>query len=101
MNKGAKTKRIHITSLRASWAAFFAMLAMGFTPVAQAQDAGIARKLTLKEAVTLAVQNSRDLALARLQYGLGQREVGVARSVFRPNFYTGSGAAYTSGFPLM
>jgi outer membrane protein len=87
--------------LRAAWAAFFAMLALGFIPVAQAQDSSITRKLTLKEAVTLAVQNSRDLALARLQYGLGQREVGVTRSVFRPNFYTGSGAAYTSGFPLM
>lgn len=87
--------------LRAAWVPFFAMLALGFIPVAQAQDAGITRKLTLKEAVTLAVQNSRDLALARLQYGLGQREVGVTRSVFRPNFYTGSGAAYTSGFPLM
>ncbi len=66
-----------------------------------AQDAGISRKLTLKEAVTLAVGNSRDLALARLQYGLVQREAGVTRSAFRPNFYTGTGAAYTSGFPLM
>jgi outer membrane protein len=101
MNEGAKTNRIHLIWLRAAWATFFAMLAVGFMPVAQAQDAGITRKLTLKEAVTLAVQNSRDLALARLQYGLGEREVGVTRSVFRPNFYTGSGAAYTSGFPLM
>jgi len=66
-----------------------------------AQDTGISRKLTLKEAVTLAVGNSRDLALARLQYGLIQREAGVARAAFRPNFYTGTGAAYTSGFPLM
>ena len=69
--------------------------------VAWAQDAEFARKLTLKEAVTLAVGNSRDLALARLQYGLVQREAGVAGAVFRPNFYTGTGAAYTNGFPLM
>jgi outer membrane protein TolC len=69
--------------------------------VARAQDAGFARKLTLKEAVTLAVGNSRDLALARLQYGLVQREAGVASAAFRPNFYTGTGAAYTNGFPLM
>ncbi len=69
--------------------------------VARAQDAEFARKLTLKEAVTLAVGNSRDLALARLQYGLVQREAGVAGAVFRPNFYTGTGAAYTNGFPLM
>ena len=51
--------------------------------------------------MSLAVRNSRDLALARLQYGVVQREAGVARSAFRPNFYTGTGAAYTSGFPLM
>ena len=69
--------------------------------VARAQDAEFARKLTLKEAVTLAVGNSRDLALARLQYGLVQREAGVFSAAFRPNFYTGTGAAYTNGFPLM
>src|ERR1700681_4921567 len=67
----------------------------------RAQAAGFSRQLTLKEAVTLAVGNSRDLALARLQYGLVQREAGVARAAFRPNFYTGTGAAYTNGFPLM
>ena len=62
---------------------------------------GISRKLTLKEAVSLAVGNSRDLALARLQYGMVQRQAGVTRSAFRPNLYTGTGAAYTSGFPLL
>ena len=67
----------------------------------RAQGAGFSRKLTLKEAVSLAVGNSRDVALARLQYGLVQREAGVASAAFRPNFYTGTGAAYTSGFPLM
>ncbi len=65
------------------------------------QDTGNTRKLTLKEAVSLAVGNSRDLALARLQYGVVQREAGVAGSAFRPNLYTGTGAAYTSGFPLL
>ena len=67
----------------------------------RAQDAELARKLTLKEAVGLAVANSRDLALARLQYGVMQRQIGVARSAFLPNIYTGTGVAYTSGFPLL
>jgi outer membrane protein TolC len=66
-----------------------------------AQEAGLSRKLTLKEAVNLAVANSRDLELARLQYGVMQRQIGVARSVFLPNLYTGTGVAYTSGFPLL
>lgn len=71
------------------------------TALAHAQDADLSRKLTLKEAVNLAVANSRDLALARLQYGVTQRQIGVARSAFLPNLYTGTGVAYTSGFPLL
>jgi outer membrane protein TolC len=82
-------------------ALWIVLLTLSGVLAVRAQDARISRKLTLKEAVTLAVGNSRDLALARLQYGLVQREAGVTRSAFRPNFYTGTGAAYTSGFPLM
>jgi len=55
------------------------LLVLSGLSAVRAQDAGISRKLTLKEAVTLAVGNSRDLALARLQYGLVQREAGVTR----------------------
>ena len=59
---------------------------------------GTSRKLTLKEAVSLAVANSRDLALARLQYGVVQRQVGVARSAFLPNLYTGTGVPIPADF---
>ena len=65
------------------------------------QSSDVSRKLTLKEAVNLAVANSRDLALARLPYGVMQRQIGVTRSVFLPNLYTGTGVAYTNGFPLL
>jgi outer membrane protein len=67
----------------------------------RAQETTLSRKLSLKEAVNLAVANSRDLALARLQYGVTQRQIGVARSAFLPNLYTGTGVAYTNGFPLL
>jgi len=53
----------------------------------------------MREAVALALQNSRELALARVQYTVALNEVGVDRSAFQPNLYTGSGAAYTNGFP--
>ncbi|HSY58508.1 MAG TPA: TolC family protein [Terriglobales bacterium] len=56
-------------------------------------------KLTLRQAVTLALQNSREIALARMQYTVALNAAGVDRADFRPNLYTGSGAAYTSGFP--
>src|ERR1700686_5931334 len=86
---------------RATWAVVIVVLPLINVSAVRAQETEISRKLTLKEAVTLAVGNSRDLALARLQYGLVQREAGVASAAFRPNFYTGTGAAYTNGFPLM
>ena len=54
----------------------------------------------MHEAVTLALQNSRDLKLARVQYNVALNEAGVDRAAFRPNIYTGSGAAYTYGFRL-
>jgi outer membrane protein len=58
-------------------------------------------KLTMRHAVTLALQNSRDLALARVQYTVALNQTAVDRSAFLPNLYTGSGAAYTSGFPSL
>jgi outer membrane protein TolC len=64
----------------------------------RAQDTG---KMTLHQAVTLAVQNSRDVKLAQVQYNVAMGEVGVDRAAFRPNLYTGSGAAYTHGFPSL
>ena len=65
---------------------------------AQALDDG---KLTMRHAVTLALQNSRDLQLARVQYTVALNQTAVDRAAFLPNLYTGSGAAYTSGFPSL
>ena len=69
---------------------------------ARAQEAANApdtSKLTMRQALTLAMQNSRELALARVQYTVALNAAGVDRADFLPNLYTGSGAAYTSGFP--
>jgi outer membrane protein len=90
----ARGNRTHIAGL------LLAVLSWAMPAHAQ-QESAVSRSLSLSETVRLAVANSRDLALARLQYGLLQREAGVARSAFLPNFYTGTGAAYTNGFPLL
>lgn len=58
-------------------------------------------KLTLRQAVTLALQNSRDVKLAQMQYNVALGDVGVDRAAFRPNLYTGSGLAYSYGFPSL
>jgi len=93
MNKIMNNKRSSSFPILAA----FTLLAAGFSPrLARAQDSD---KLTLRQAVTLALQNSREIALARMQYTVALNAVGVDRADFRPNLYTGSGAAYTSGFP--
>ena len=55
----------------------------------------------MRHAVTLALQNSRDLVLARVQYTVALNQTSLDRAAFLPNIYTGSGAAYTSGFPSL
>ena len=93
--------KIGIRCVAVLHAASLALCILAGVGRAGAQDSELVRKLTLKEAVNLAVANSRDLALARLQYGVMQRQVGLARSAFLPNLYTGTGVAYTNGFPLL
>ncbi len=68
---------------------------------AQAPSPGQVTQLTLKQTVTLALQRSREVALANLQYDLARRQADVRRSEFLPNLYAGSGVAYTNGFPLI
>src|SRR5262249_3525107 len=55
--------------------------------------------VTWKQAVTMAMKSSREVALAQARYASAQRAAGVDRSAFHPNLFTGSGAAYTYGFP--
>jgi outer membrane protein len=85
-------KKLRISALVGALAAFL------LTGIARAQDT---EKLTMRQAVTLALQNSRDLALARVQYTVALNDAGLDRAAFLPNLYTGSGAAYTSGFPSL
>ena len=55
--------------------------------------------LTLKAAIELALQNSGELAAARVAADVAERQSKVSRSAFLPSLFTGSGAAYTNGFP--
>jgi outer membrane protein TolC len=83
---------------------FLALAGLALPPAAawaqQAAPPGQAQALTLRQAVSQALERSRDVTLARLRYEAAQRETAVSRSRFMPNLYAGSGAAYSSGFPL-
>jgi outer membrane protein TolC len=80
-----------------------ATLVLGSACMGMAQTAGEAAPLryTLKQAVATALEKSRDISLAHLQYETSRQEAGLTRSQFLPNLYTGSGVAYTSGFPIL
>ncbi len=72
------------------------LCAVFFAPILPAQDV---TSINLKQAVEMALRGSREVALAQARYNVAQNTVDVNRSVFRPNLFTGSGAAYTYGFP--
>src|SRR5437870_1233035 len=67
--------------------------------IALAVPAQDAVSINLKQAVEMALRNSREVGLAQARYNVAQNTVNVNRSAFRPNLFTGSGAAYTYGFP--
>jgi outer membrane protein TolC len=55
--------------------------------------------LTLKRAIELALQNSSDIQVAKLQASLADRSAMITKAQFLPNLYAGSGAGYTFGIP--
>ena len=55
--------------------------------------------LTLRRSIELALQNSKDIQLAKIQTRVADQSARLTRSEFLPNFYVGSGAGYTYGLP--
>ena len=55
--------------------------------------------LTLKRAIELALQNSKDIQVAKIQGRLAEHSAQISRAEFLPNLYMGSGLGYTNGIP--
>jgi outer membrane protein len=66
---------------------------------APAAGAGTPVAFTLKRAIELALQNSKDIQVAKLQGSLADRSAMITKSQFLPNVSAGSGAGYTFGIP--
>ncbi|MGA2810003.1 MAG: TolC family protein, partial [Candidatus Acidiferrum sp.] len=60
---------------------------------------GAAVTLTLKRAIELALQNSKDIQLAKIQTSLADRSAQITKADFLPNLYAGSGTGFTYGIP--
>jgi outer membrane protein TolC len=63
-----------------------------------AQDAAPVA-LTLKRTIQLALQNSKEIQVAKIQASLADHAALITKSQFMPNLYAGSGAGYTNGIP--
>src|SRR5437762_12948062 len=57
------------------------------------------KTMTLRQALDVALAQSPELLLARLDQQKARAQVIIARDPFLPKVYGGSGAAWTSGFP--
>jgi outer membrane protein TolC len=55
--------------------------------------------LTLKRAIEMALESSKDIQIAKIQNRLADRSAQITRAEFLPNLYGGSGAGYTYGIP--
>src|SRR5437660_3793830 len=69
-------------------------------PAAQeARKDGMPVALTLKHAIELALQNSKEIQVATIQATLADSDAQITKAQFMPNLYAGSGAGYTYGIP--
>jgi len=55
--------------------------------------------LTLKRAIELALQNSKEIQVAKIQASVANHAAQITKAQFMPNLYAGSGAGYTNGIP--
>jgi outer membrane protein TolC len=87
---------------RVAWIA--ALMSTGCV-AARAQDAAppatqtAAGPLTLRRAIELALQNSKDIQVAKIQASIADHAALISRAEFMPNLYAGSGAGYSDGIP--
>jgi len=85
--------------------AWIAVLASACCVAAQAQEAppgasqAAAGPLTLKRAIELALQNSKDIQVAKIQASIADHAALISKAEFMPNLYAGSGAGYSYGIP--
>src|SRR5277367_6831682 len=92
--------RIIAAGKGAAFALVLGALLIGGTLGAQtAGQQGGPVALTLKSAIEMALRNSKDIQIAKLQASMAQHATQVSRAAFLPNIYAGSGAGYTYGIP--
>ena len=84
------------------WIAIAGLAVFLFAAPSRAQNAPQnSGTLSLQDAIRMALQNSPEMRLARAQYDVAVGQARIDRAAFLPNLYTGTGLAYTHGFPSL
>jgi outer membrane protein TolC len=96
---GARASAQTAAVLQAPGAQSAAQPAGGAAAVGGPQGQGVPMALTLKSAIEMALRNSRDIQVAKLQASVAEHASQVSKAEFLPNLYAGSGAGYTYGIP--
>ena len=82
------------------WAgAIAAAFCLVISVAGQEPSAPPAVALTLKHAIELALQNSKDIQVAKIQASVADHAAMINKAQFLPNVYAGSGLGYTYGIP--
>src|SRR5215472_12693117 len=55
--------------------------------------------MTLKHAIELALENSKEIQVAKIQASVADHAAQITKAQLMPNLYAGSGAGYTNGIP--
>jgi outer membrane protein len=98
VGEGAIVKRIRYVVLGAM-VAMFSVAVQAQEGAAQASAPAAPVVLTLKRAIELALQNSKDIQAAKIQASVADHAAQITKAQFMPNLYAGSGAGYTNGIP--
>jgi outer membrane protein TolC len=86
-------------AIRCSAAVTLGFVISVYAAVAQTVPAPEPVALTLKKAIDLALQNSKDIQVAKIQASVADHAAMINKAQFLPNFYAGSGAGYSYGIP--
>jgi len=90
---------IRIAAVGGAMSALFSLTVLAQEPAVPASNTDAPMALTLKRAIELALQNSKDIQVAKIQASVADHAAQITKAEFMPNLYAGSGAGYTYGIP--
>jgi outer membrane protein TolC len=92
-------KSMRIAVVGGAMLALFSTCAGAQEATTRAANTGAPTVLTLKRAIQLALENSKDIQVAKVQARVADHAAQITKAQFMPNLYAGSGAGYSNGIP--